>query len=147
MKKAFFFFLAALTISTAHAKVKVFEDKLPVIPWTQFSFEQVQELTHSHNSDMIVEFNEGTVIPFQFLTKTRLLSSRLDPNLSVQVDKTCYFRIVNKKCYISDDLVNWERPEKMLAGKPTRQLTPNANQSGFTLETSMAPYEKEEDME
>ena len=146
MKKACFLFVCFLSVATVHAKAKVFNDRPRIVPLSELSFEKIQELTRSTTSDYIVEFKEGTTVPLQFLTKTRLLSALIDPNLTLKVEKTCYFRVVDKKCYMSEDLTHWEKTSKFLEGKSTIQIKPSAK-GGLMLEATIAPCEDDESEE
>jgi hypothetical protein len=145
MKKAFFLLACILAVSTAHAKVKVFNDVPQTVSWSELSVEKLQEFIYSKNSSFAVEVKEGTIIPLQFLTKTRIFSAIIDPNLVIRAEKPCYFRVADKKCYISEDLTHWEKAEKFLSGKSTLQLTSSPNKPGLTLETSIVPYQDEEE--
>jgi hypothetical protein len=144
MKRAFFIFVSALNIATAHAKV--FDDRPRIMPLSELSFEKIQELIQSKNSDCTVEFKEGTTIPLQFLTRTRLFSALIDPNLMLKAEKTCYCRVVNKKCYMSEDLIHWEKIGKFLKGTSSIQIKPVAK-GGLILETTIAPHEDDESEE
>lgn len=143
MKKTLFLFTCSLMAVAAHAKTITFDDSPRIISLHTLSFETIQELIHSKNSDSIIEFTEGAAIPLQFLMKNRVLSAMIDPNLMFKIEKTCYLRVVNKKCYMSEDLVHWEKAGRFMSGKQTMQIKPNTNKPGFTLETTIDPYQDE----
>jgi hypothetical protein len=144
MKKMFIFLVYALAASTAYAKVKTFDDVIQIVSWSELSVEKLQEFIYSKNSSFAVEVKEGTIIPLQFLTKTRIFSAIMDPNLVIRAEKTCYFRVADKKCYMSEDLTRWEKAERFLSGSPTLKLTSSPDKPGLTLETSIVPYQDEE---
>ncbi len=142
MKKALFLLTCILAISAAQARVKKFSDMPPIIPFDQLSLDNIQELIGMRDSGFIVELKKGTSVPIQFLTKTSIFSAVIDPDLVITVDKTCYLRVLNKKGYISEDLVQWKKGSKFMRGKSTSRLIPSTNKSGVTLETSVVPYER-----
>ena len=117
---------------------------LRILSFDQLSFDSIQEFAHMKDSDFIVELKEGTAVPLQFLAKTRILSAMIDPNLVIKVDKTCYLRVINKKCYMSEDLVQWEKAGKFMDGQPVIRVIPSTNKPGLTIETSIVPYERGE---
>lgn len=141
MKRALFLLTCVLTISTAQAKTKEFDNTPRMLPFDQLSFDNIQEFIYKKDSDFTIELREGTTVPLQCLAKTRVLSAMIDPNLVIKVDKTCYLRVVNKKCYMSEDLVQWEKAEKFMDGKSVLRFIPSTNKPGLTLEASIVPYE------
>lgn len=143
MKSMFFLFASVLSLTTAHAKALTFTDVPRIISLIEISPEKIQEFISSRNPNFVVELKEGNSLPLQFLTKTRVFSALLDPNLTIQVDKTCYLRIVNKKCYMSEDLVKWEKAEKFLNGESTIRFYPSTNKPGFVLESNIVPFREE----
>lgn len=145
MKKIFFLFACIWSFTALHAKPKVFNDHPRVLSVSELSMEKILELAQSKHWDCILHLKEGNMVPLQFLMKTSLLSARIDPNLSLKVEKTCYFRVANKKGYFSEDLVHWEKgSDYFFSGTPSHQLKPTANNSGLVLESSLVPYEKGE---
>lgn len=145
MKKVIFLFALAITALHAGSKVVTFNDTPRIVSASELTVDKIQGLIQSKNSDVIVELTEGTAIPLQFLLKNRIFSAALDPNLMFKVDKTCYLRVVNKKCYMSEDLVNWQKAGKFLDGTPMVQLTPSTNKPGFVLQTDLVPSGDDEE--
>lgn len=145
MKKVIFLFALALTTLHARSKVVTFNDTPRVVSAEELSFDKIQKFIQSKNSDFSVELKEGTTFPLQFLVKNRVFSAMIDPNLVFNVDKTCYLRVVNKKCYISEDLVQWQKAGKFLDGKSTVQLTQSTNKPGFVLQTDVVPFTDDEE--
>lgn len=146
MKTIFLFLISALMFSTAHAaKTKTFNDTLRIVPWNELSIDKIQQFTHSKNSDFTVQLKEGTMVPLQFVTKNRTLSALIDPNLMIRVDKTCYLRIVDKKCYMSEDLVQWQTAGKFMEGETTFRFAPSTNKPGLVLEQEIVPYAESEE--
>ena len=144
MKKALFLLTCVLTISTAQAKTKELDDMPRILSFDQLSFNNIQEFIRMKDSDVIVELREGTTVPLQFLAKNRILSAMIDPNLVIKVDKTCYLRVVNKKCYMSEDLVQWEKAGRFMDGESVVRVVPSTNKPGLTIEASIVPYERGE---
>lgn len=138
MKKSLFLLACIFTSMLAHAKV--FEDTPAIISVNELSSERLQELIYSKSLGFIIELREGTTIPLQFLTKFSFFSMMLDPNLAFRIEKTCYFRVVNGKGYISEDLVNWKKIDQyFLKGKESILCKPSTNKPGYTLEVSVTP--------
>lgn len=136
-KTALFLTCAILSLN---AKVKTFDDQPPILASNELSLEQIQEFTHAENSSFTIAVKEGLTVPLQFLMKTTVFSALLDPNLTLSVDRTFYLRVVDKKCYLSQDLVNWEKASKFLNGSSAVRLVPSTNKPGLTLETEIVPY-------
>jgi hypothetical protein len=147
MKKAFLF-TAICMIAALHAKTISFNDQLKVVPLSHFTVTQLQEFILSHDSGFVLELQEGSSFPVQFLTKTPFISAMIDPNLTIKIEKTCYLRIAHKKLYMSEDLIHWEKANKMLDGRPSFQLSPSQNQ-GLVVESHLVPdqYEKESSLD
>jgi len=145
MKKSLFLIACTMLATTGFAKTKFFNDTPRIVSLDEISFEQIQEAIQSKSSDVTLELREGTVIPLQFLLKHQVFSAALNPNLVFKAEKTCYLRIVNKKCYMSDDLIRWEKPGRFTGGLPTLQLKQSVNNSGFVLETNLAPYKDDQE--
>jgi len=144
MKKTLFIFACTLAITVAHAKVKTFPDSPRIVPLSELSYEKIRELLHCQNSPFTVELKHGAVVPLQFLTRNRVFSAMLDPNLTFKIEKTCYLRVVNKQCYLSDDLVHWQKPGRFLDGEAAYELKPGINK-GFLLETTLVPSEDDQE--
>jgi hypothetical protein len=145
MKKIIFLFVLTLTTLHARPKVVTFNDTPRIVSAAELTFDKIQELIQSKNSDFTLELKEGTMLPLQFLVKNRIFSAMIDPNFTFKVDRTCYLRIANKKCYMSEDLVHWQKAEKFFDGKSTIQLTPSTNKPGFVLETNVVPHSDNEE--
>ncbi|MCX6989674.1 MAG: hypothetical protein NTX49_01200 [Chlamydiae bacterium] len=147
MKKPFFLFTSALIITCSLATATTFTDTPKIISFNEFSVEKIQEFINAKNSDFIIEIEKGDSFPLQFLTKTRVFSAMLDPNIKLKVEKTCYVRVVNNKCYMSEDLVNWEKAQRFMGGVATLQLSQSETNSGLVLETDIVPLKDAEEEE
>lgn len=144
MKKAILLFSVAFISLQASQKTITFDTTPRILSINELSYERIQELIQSKDSDFMIALEEGASFPLKFLLKHRLFSSMLDPNLSFTVAKTCYLRVVNKKCYISEDLIHWEKTSRLLSGKSKLQLVPNEDKPGFTLQTTLTEEESED---
>ncbi len=150
MKHTLSLLTCALLVTAAHAGGgKVFNDVPRIVSCSEISYEQIEQLTKSKDWDFVIEFKEGTVVPLRFLVRNPFFSAALDPNLVFKVEKTCYLRVAHRKAYMSEDLVNWEKPEDFLGREPAVniQLIPNADKGGFTLQATLTPQETVEEDE
>jgi hypothetical protein len=144
MKKSLFLLTSVLAIAVTQAKAVTFSDTPGIISFSELSLEKMQEFIKSEDSGSIIEFKEGTSIPIQFLTKNRVCSVLLDPNLTLSVDKTCYLRIVNSKCYMSEDCINWKKARDFMTGEATAvQLNLSSNKPGIVLESNVRSAEED----
>src|SRR5690349_4645939 len=100
MKKIIFLLVLALSTLHARQQVVIFNDSPPIVSAGELTYDKIQEPIQSKNTDYAIELKEGIALPLQFLLKNRMFSATLDPNLVFKVNKTCYLRVVNKKCYI-----------------------------------------------
>ena len=147
MKKSLFLVFCTCIAFSAQAKVKVFDPQPRVLAMHELSLEKIQEFIHARNSEFAVELREGIAVPLQFLMKSPLLSAVIDPNMVVRIEKTCYLTVVNKKCYMSEDLVHWEKVSKFIDGNPIIEIRPNKERSGLILETTFVPDLEENEEE
>lgn len=96
-----------------------------------------KELLEGRHPQVAVECKEGTHLPLKYLFNMGAFSIKLDPNLSLKVEKACYIRILsNKKGYVSFDLENWEKPNIKLLDT---QVGLSQDKSHILLETSEHP--------
>lgn len=142
MKRMLFLLMCNLIFTTAYPKVKFFDPPRSITSLDDLNFEDIQKLIQSKKCDITIELREGAIVPLKFLMKNRNFSAMIDPNLVFRVEKTAYLRLMNKKCYMSEDLVHWEKAGKFTGGLPVFQLKPNATQPGLTLEANIVPYEE-----
>lgn len=139
MKKAIFLCVCSLITGVAYTTPVIFRDVTRIVSADELSIEKINELINLKNWDFTLEFKEGTNFPIKFLTKARCFSAVLNPNLAFKVDKKCYLRVVNKKCYLSEDLVEWTKAGKFFNNQPnhTPTLTLNQDETGFVVEASV----------
>ena len=130
---------------TAHAKVKVLEDIPQTVAVQELSAEQIQQFIRAKNSDIAIAVSKGMEIPLKFFTKTPILSAFCNPNFVIRTEKDLYFRMLRKKCYISEDLVHWKRADSCLSGYPTQELLPSPDGKGFVLVSELVPETEEDD--
>ena len=124
MKKMIGILLTAILLaSPLFAKEKKpFPAIQQVIPLTELSSEQIQELVLGQHPDIAVECSAGTSLPFRFLFNFKFFSASLDPNLTVKVDESFYLRFNGKKVYVSTDLINWSNLSSYIGGPTTTNL-------------------------
>lgn len=139
MKKTIALLVSALLVTTVQAKAVTFKDTPPIVSLSEMSLEKIQEFIGTKNPEFIIELTESAAIPVQFLAKNRIFSAMIDPNFTFKVDKTCYFRIVKKKFYMSEDLVNWKKADKFMKGIMIPAIYPNPNKPGLIVEGNIVP--------
>jgi hypothetical protein len=140
VKKIIFLFALALSSLHAGSKVVTLNDSPRIVSAADLSFEKIQELIQSKSSDIAIVFNEGAAFPLRFLVRNRVLSTMLDPNLTFKVEKTCYLRVIKKHCYMSEDLIHWQKASKFMEGNEvTINLTPSPDKPGFVLQAEIVP--------
>lgn len=130
MKKTFIYLLIATSmISTAFARDK---KALPpelnmevkqVISLTDLTPEMAKEVLEGMHPDIAIECPEGKELPFKYMGDFGLFSINFAPNLSIKIEKTCYFRILKKnrkdgttgnpKGYMSFDLKQWDKAKNL----------------------------------
>lgn len=132
--------MCSLIFTTAYAKVKFFDPPHSITSLEDLNFEDIQRLVQSKKADITIELREGAVVPLKFLMKNRNFSAMINPNLVFRVEKTTYLRILKRKCYMSEDLVHWEKAGKFTGGLPVFHLL-KRDQAGLTLEADIVPYE------
>lgn len=139
MKKALFLCVCTLITAAAHTAPVTFNDVTRIVSADELSVEKINALIHLKNWDFTLEFKEGANFPVKFLTKARCFSVALNPNLAFKVDKKCYLRVVKKKCYLSEDLVEWTKAEKFFNNQPNNKPTLMLKQddTGFVFETNV----------
>lgn len=150
MKKTLFLLTCALTITSAHAKTKIFSDMPRILGLNELTPDKIDEFVHAKDSDVVLECREGTEIPLRYFVTNGIFSLHLDPNLTVKVEKTIYLRVVGKKCYASYDLVNWDKASHVLDNNNVNvnvKVNPSKDKAGYTIETTISPREGEEEQE
>jgi hypothetical protein len=106
--------LSILCLSQIQAKT--LPNVTNVVSCDQLSPNMIQGFAEGMYPDVAIEFNEGSVIPLQFLFNYKIFSLQCNPNLSAKIDTTCYLRCVNKKVYISLDMASWQKPSEFFRG-------------------------------
>ncbi len=135
-------FLAAsmLVFAPAFAKTKDLSETKRVISWTELSSGMIKELAVGLHPDVAIECTEGTTLPIQLLSHYNFFSLKLNPNLTITIDKSCYLRVINRKLYISQDLVHWEKAKKYFHGRMNADVQIGDEQSGVLVETALVPF-------
>ena len=95
--------------SLAAKEQKILPEVKVIVPLTDLAIDTTKELFDGSHSDVAILCEAGTELPLKFLTSCEMFSIKWIPNLTIKVDKTCYFRAVGKKVYMSYDLINWNR--------------------------------------
>lgn len=114
MKRACCFLIIATTLLfPAFAKERSLPPVEKMISLTDLTFEITDELVQGKIPNMAIECKEGAQLPLRFFANYDLFSIGLIPNLTVRIEKTCYFRFIGKKGFISYDLQNWEKGSKL----------------------------------
>jgi hypothetical protein len=118
MKHTLGMLLASMLIGLPmQAKVKTFYEPREIVPFTQLTFSQIEELAEGKQADLVIEFTPGMPMPIQLLYNFKYFSAKFNPNLTIKVEKPCYFRFMGRKVYMSEDLVTWDKPSRFMKGK------------------------------
>ena len=132
MKKVTLLF-ACLVACVAQAKVKEFDDRLPIVPLREITTDRMQAFLVDQN--FIIKFQQGEQIPLQLLMTNPIFSATLNPNLKLAATQTCYLRVVRKKCYVSFDGIHWENQKRLMSPRRPALTLENQGPFGFTLRT------------
>lgn len=142
-------FAATLMLSTAFAKkrelpVELETEVKQVLSSTDLTPDMTKELLEGKHPRVAIECPEGRELPFKYMGDFGLFSVNFFPNLSVKVEKTCYFRFIKKsgraspaKGYMSYDLKTWGKAKDFLPkGKLDANLGMSKDKSHVVLETA-----------
>jgi hypothetical protein len=152
MKKYLSLLIVAICmVSTGFARVKnilplaVSEDVKKVVLFTDLTPEMTKELLEGQHPNVAVECREGVELPFKYVGNFGLYSINFSPNLSIRMEKTCYFRFVKKsrkaksskvKSFISFNLKDWEKASNLKFKEPLEvNLGMSPDKSHFLLNT------------
>jgi hypothetical protein len=145
MKKMIGLALLVLGLSSpAFAKDKNLSAPERIVSSTEVDSDFLKEMIAGAHPDIAVECQEGEAIPIRFAHSFGVFSVKLNPNLTLKVDKTCYLRFVRKKVYISEDLVSWKKLDSYCDGKFGAELV-NEGKSGLLLKSHVTPSTEEEE--
>lgn len=139
MRKHFGLMILSLMLVT-QGFAKTLPDVRNVITLQELTTGDVQELIQGLHPEVAIKCEEGSTIPLEFVSKFPFFSAKFTPNVSVQVDKLCYFRFCKKKVYMSYDLKSWERPESC-DGAPKVEFKFNDKKPGLIVEATLSPSE------
>lgn len=105
-------------------EIKQLPEVTKIITLDGLSTEMIEELLSSNHPDIVIECKEGAFVPLQFLYNVHIASLKYSPDLTLKVEKSFYLRFINKKAYMSEDLVIWEKPSKFIGitGKTKAKL-------------------------
>lgn len=148
ISKFLYTLVAILFLSTAFGKEKSLPETTQVIAFSQLDTSLLQELLAGKHPEIAIQCDQGTLIPIQFFQSTELFNVHLAPNLTIQVQKTCYVRIIKKSGYISFDLESWENTKHLFSGmKPKVDL--KIEDQSLVVESNLVPdeYDDEDDSE
>ena len=129
--------ILALSFSVIFAKEKINPILLlqpieKVVLLTELSPDIAKGLLEGRYPNLAVECRENMNLPIAYVFKNKIFSLNYSPNLTLKIQRSCYFRISNKrKCYFSEDLKNWD---KLLPG--LFDTTMNINRDGVTIEVA-----------
>jgi len=147
MKKALFTLISMLLLTQGIAKEKKLPEVTQVISLTELDTELLNELSSGTRPEIAVECEEGTTLPIHFFHSTELFGIGLSPNLTINVQKTCYVRVVKKKGYVSFDLNRWEPASYFFSGKPKVNLEFDREKQSISIKSEMVPYDYDDDEE
>jgi hypothetical protein len=105
--------ILALSISIVFAKEKgksllELQPIEEVLLLTDVTPDVAKGLIEGRLPNLAIECHENMNLPLAFAFKTKIFSLRYNPNLTLKIQKSGYFRISHKrKCYFSEDLKNW----------------------------------------
>lgn len=137
--KKFAGFALALTLcfASAHAKEDKFAEVQKIITIEDLTPETTKEFCLGMHPDTVIEFKEGSSLPLNFLLKNEIVSLKVNPQIGINVETTCYVRVIGKKAYMSTDMETWERPNAFFSGTYNAILK-NAHNKEIVNETFSA---------
>ena len=138
-KKVGLILISMMLVSQGFARTNTLPEPRQVISLQGLDAQMIREIVQGEHPDLAVKCEEGNAIPLEFLHKFSFFSMKLNPNFSIKVDQSCYFRFCNKKVYMSYDLNRWEKPNTF-DGKFSVDVKQNENKTGLVLETTLTPY-------
>ncbi len=142
MKKAFAFTAVFLMmLSPAFSREKHFPPLKQVVSMADVDTQMIQEMILGLHSDLAIQCEAGAELPLRSLHHFGLFTVKHNPNLSMEVEKTCYLRCVKRKVYVSEDLITWEKPKDFFSGKPEAKL--KVDDAGLLVETTLVPFEED----
>ena len=126
-----------------NAKEKLLPELKAVVEASDLDTNLLAEWVKGAHSDIAIHFKEGSVIPCRFLIRQNCFVARLDPSLTMTVEKECYFRMFNRRGYISYDLSSWVKADAFLHGKQESQLKID-RRGALVVEQTITPYTQED---
>ena len=133
------------------AKEKAPSRELPeikqVVSLTDLTPDVLRELVAGDMSDVAVVCEKGVELPFKYTGNFGLFSVKYNPELSLKMEETCYFRLVKytKKNgservtgYISFDTKSWTKIKKFEID-PNILFGMSADKTHVAIETNFKP--------
>ncbi len=151
-------------VSTAFARDKkalppeLNREAKQVILLTDLTPEIAKEVLEGMHPDVAIECPEGKELPFKYVGDFGLFSINFAPNLSIKIEKTCYFRFIKKnrkdgttgnpKGYMSFDLKQWDKAKNLLPVRDSQaSFGISPDKTHVLLKTSPAPAEESTETE
>src|SRR3990167_11109032 len=106
--------LLLATTGTLFAKKKKLPELRQIIPMAELTPEMVEDLIQGATPELAIECQPGTELAPKFSLHYGIISALFNPAISLKVDKPFYLRLDRKKAYVSNDLINWDKPERWL---------------------------------
>ncbi len=129
--------LLLMTTGTLFArKKKLLPEIRQIIPLTELSSEMIEDLTHGRGiPDLAIECQPETELSPKLSWHYGVFSALLNPPALLKVNEPFYFRVNERKLYVSHDLIDWEKPDRWFNKKSITNVKFGENKSDVLIET------------